>query len=167
MQALYVTPAWACSFLIANFCRTEISEQLVLPQWPPQPCRQRAQRRRGPKIVNLSRTEGWRSPPELVLVKELNIEEALKSPIFVVQKPAAPKNGVEFRQGSIGTIRSSLATSYDVWRRRQFSTNQRPRNYLRYTHTQTDTKSTYCQALLYEQRLQKPILRRILHLKKK
>ena len=54
--------------------------------------------------------------------------------IFVVQKATAPKNGVEFRQGSIGTIRSSLATSYDVWRRRQFSTNQRPRNYL--THTQ-------------------------------
>ena len=53
-----------------------------------------------------------------------------KSSIFVVQKATAPKNGVEFRQGSIGTIRSSLATSYDVWRRRQFSTNQRPRNYL-------------------------------------
>lgn len=60
-----------------------------------------------------------------------------KSSIFVVQKPTAPKNGVKFRQGSIGTIRSSLATSYDVWRRRQFSTNQRPRNYLRYTDTQT------------------------------
>ena len=42
-------------------------------------------------------------------------------------------------------------TSYDIWRRRQFSTNQRPRNYL----THTDTESTYCQALLYEQRLQK------------
>ena len=48
------------------------------------------------------------------VVKELNIEEALKSPIFVVQKAAAPKTGVEFRQGSIGTIRSSLATSYDA-----------------------------------------------------
>ena len=58
------------------------------------------------------------------------------TPIFVVQKATAPKNGAEFRQGSIGTIRSSLATSYDVWRRRQFSTNQRPRNYLRYTHRQ-------------------------------
>ena len=44
------------------------------------------------------------------VVKELNVEEALKSPIFVVQKTAAPKNGVEFRQGSNGTIRSSLAT---------------------------------------------------------
>ena len=37
-----------------------------------------------------------------------------KSSIFVVQKPTAPKNGVEFRQSSIGTIRSSLATSYDL-----------------------------------------------------
>ena len=41
--------------------------ELVLPQWPPQPCRQRAQRRRGPKIVIFSRTEGCRSPSELVL----------------------------------------------------------------------------------------------------
>ena len=51
-------------------------------------------------------------------------------------KATAPKNGVEFRQDSIGTIRSSLATSYDVWRRRQFSTNQRPRNYLTQTNSQ-------------------------------
>ena len=43
-----------------------------------------------------------------------NVDEALKSSIFVVQKAAAPKSGVEFRQGSIGTIRSSLATSYDA-----------------------------------------------------
>ena len=62
-----------------------------------------------------------------------------KSSIFVVQKATAPKNGVEFRQGSIGTIRSSLATSYHIWRRRQFSTNQRPRNYLTHTHTYTHT----------------------------
>ena len=48
------------------------------------------------------------------VVKEVNIKEALKSPIFVVQKPAAPKNDVEFRQGSNGTLRSSLATLYDV-----------------------------------------------------
>ena len=61
-----------------------------------------------------------------------------KSSIFVVQKATAPKNGVEFRQGSIGTIRSSLATSYDVWRRRQFSTNQRPRNYLKLTNSHTN-----------------------------
>ena len=46
------------------------------------------------------------------------VKEALKSSIFVVQKAAAPKTGVEFRQGSNGTIRSSLATSYDVARRR-------------------------------------------------
>ena len=52
------------------------------------------------------------------VVKELNVKEVLKSPIFVAQKAAAPKTGVEFRQGSIGAIRSSLATSYEVWRRR-------------------------------------------------
>ena len=37
----------------------------------------------------------------------------LKSPIFVVQKAAAPKNGVEFRQQSICAIRCSLAIAYD------------------------------------------------------
>ena len=37
--------------------------------------------------------------------------------IFVVQKATAPKSGVEFRQGSIGTISSSLATSCNVWQR--------------------------------------------------
>ena len=36
-----------------------------------------------------------------------------------------------------------------------FSTNQRPRNYL----THPDIESTYCQALLYEQRLQKSNIR--------
>ena len=41
----------------------------------------------------------------------------IKSPIFAVQKAIAPKNGVEFRQGSICAIRSSLPTSCDVWRR--------------------------------------------------
>ena len=35
---------------------------------------------------------------------------------------AAPKNGIEFRQKSIGAIRCSLATSYDGWRRRATST---------------------------------------------
>ena len=39
------------------------------------------------------------------VIKELNVEEVLKSPFFVVQKAAAPKNGVEFRQKSIGAIR--------------------------------------------------------------
>ena len=51
------------------------------------------------------------------VVKELNNKEALKLSIFVVQKAAAPKNGVEFCQGSNGNIRSSLATPYDVSRR--------------------------------------------------
>ena len=43
------------------------SSELVPPQWPPQPCRQWAQLRRGPKIVNFSCTEGCPSPSELVL----------------------------------------------------------------------------------------------------
>ena len=53
---------------------------------------------------------------ELGHLNDLNgdIKEALKSSIFVVQKAAAPKSGVEFRQGSIGTIRSSVATSYNA-----------------------------------------------------
>ena len=33
-----------------------------------------------------------------------DVKEALKSSIFVVQKAAAPKTGVEFCQASIGTI---------------------------------------------------------------
>ena len=55
------------------------------------------------------------------VVEEVNVKEALKSSIFDVQKAAAPKNIVEFRQSSTGIIRSSLATSYDVWRRRATS----------------------------------------------
>ena len=55
------------------------------------------------------------------VVVEVDVEEALKSSIFIVQKAAAPKSGVEFRQDSIGTIRNSLATSYDAWRRRTTS----------------------------------------------
>ena len=61
----------------------------------------------------------------------------LKSSIFVVQKATVPKNGtVAFwiRQNSIGPIRSSLAMSYDAWRRHQFLTNQKPRNDLTQTH---------------------------------
>ena len=55
------------------------------------------------------------------VVVEVDVEKALKSSIFIVQKAAAPKSGIEFRQDSIGTIRSCLATSYDVWRRRAAS----------------------------------------------
>ena len=44
------------------------------------------------------------------VIKEVNVKEALKSSIFVVQKSAIPKIGVEFCQGSIGAIRGSLAT---------------------------------------------------------
>ena len=37
----------------------------------------------------------------------------LKSPIFVAQKAAVPKNGVKFRQKFNGFIRFSLATLYN------------------------------------------------------
>ena len=57
------------------------------------------------------------------VVVEVDVKEALKSSIFIVQKATAPKSGVEFRHDSIGTIRSSLATSYDVSRRRARSPN--------------------------------------------
>ena len=43
-----------------------------------------------------------------------DVKEALKSSIFVVQKADAPKNGIDFCQSSVGTIRSSLAMSPDV-----------------------------------------------------
>ena len=51
----------------------------------------------------------------LDVVEKVDVKGALKSSIFVAQKAAAPKIRVEFRQGSIGTIKSSLATSYSVW----------------------------------------------------
>ena len=54
------------------------------------------------------------------------VKEALKSSIFVVQMAALPKSGVEFRQRSNGTIKSSLATSYDIARCHCISTNQNP-----------------------------------------
>ena len=47
-----------------------------------------------------------------VVLDDLNMS------IFVVQKLALHQNGVEFRQQSIGDIRSSVATLYDVVRRR-------------------------------------------------
>ena len=51
------------------------------------------------------------------------VKKALKSSIFVIQKAAAPKNGVEFCQGFNHTIRSSLATSCDVSGRRAMFSN--------------------------------------------
>ena len=54
-------------------------------------------------------------------MEEVDVKGLLKSSIFVVQKATAPKNGVEFRHGSNGTIKSSLAMSYDVWRLRAMS----------------------------------------------
>ena len=76
------------------------------------------------------------------VVVEVDIKEALKSSIFIVQKAAAPKSGAEFRQGSIGTIRSSLATSCDVARRRATSPNfdQSEALKLSQTDTHTDTQ---------------------------
>ena len=58
------------------------------------------------------------------VVEEVNVKEALKSSIFDVQKAAAPENIVEFRQSSIGTIKSSLATPGDV-ARRHYSCDQK------------------------------------------
>ena len=53
----------------------------------------------------------------------------LKSPIFVVQRAATPKNGVEFRQKSNGAIRCSVAIPYEDVRHRTTSvpllTNQK------------------------------------------
>ena len=40
------------------------------------------------------------------VVVEVDVKEALKSSIFIVQKAAAPKSGVEFRQSSNGTTSS-------------------------------------------------------------
>ena len=92
--------------------------------------------------------------------QELNVKEALQSSIFVIEKAAAPKNGVEFRQGSNGNIRSSLATSCDVLRHRARSPNFDQSEALKLSQTdrQIHRESTYCQALLYEQRLQKSLL---------
>ena len=63
----------------------------------------------------------------------------IKSPIFAVQKAIAPKNGVEFRQGSNGSIRSSLATSCDVSRRRARSPNFDQSEALKLSQTDTHT----------------------------
>ena len=62
--------------------------------------------------------------------KMVDIKDVLKSSISVVQKATAPKSGVEFRQGSIGAIRSSLATSYDASRRclESWIRNERKKN---------------------------------------
>ena len=49
-----------------------------------------------------------------MVFKEVDVKGVLKSSIFVVQRAIAPKIGVEFCQGSIGAISSSVATSYNV-----------------------------------------------------
>ena len=49
------------------------------------------------------------------IVEDIDVKWVLKSSIFVAQKANAPKIGVEFCQGSIGAISSSVATSNDVW----------------------------------------------------
>ena len=41
-------------------------------------------------------------------VESVQLGRLLKSSIFVVQKAAAPRNGVEFHQRSIGALRCSL-----------------------------------------------------------
>ena len=59
--------------------------------------------------------------PHSYVVIEVDVTEALKLSIFVVQRAAAPKKGVDFCQRPIGAIKSSLATSHDVWQRRATS----------------------------------------------
>ena len=49
-------PTFSPSKLVPLFDLHYLSLRSGPPQWPPQPCRQRAQRRRGPKIVIFSRT---------------------------------------------------------------------------------------------------------------
>ena len=61
----------------------------------------------------------------------------LKLSMFVAQRLALHQNEVEFRQLSIGDIRISLATTYNVVRRRTVLLN----NWLT-THSPTD-KVTY------------------------
>ena len=48
------------------------------------------------------------------IVEEVDVKWVLKISIFAVHKANPQKIGVEFRQGSIGAINSSVATSYDV-----------------------------------------------------
>ena len=50
--------------------------------------------------------------------KKSAVEKYCDPKIFEGPKIVTKKIVVEFRQGSIGTIRSGLATSYNVWRRR-------------------------------------------------
>ena len=67
------------------------------------------------------------------VIPEANV---LKSSILVVQRMALHQNGVEFSQQSIGDIRISLATLYDVMRRRV-----RESEFLVYIPTHSPTKS--------------------------
>ena len=58
---------------------------------------------------------------QFFLVNSSYFKIVLKSPIFVLQKPAAPKNGVEFRQKSICAVNCKLTTMYnDRWRSKLF-----------------------------------------------
>ena len=145
MQALYATPAWAYCFYVFTFLILVLSVvqlssafyYLSLRAGPP---------RRPPLFVSSSWSASMTSFNHQAndVIEEVDVKDALKSSIFVVQKAAAPKTGVEFCQGSIGTIRSSLATSYDVWRRRATSPtfDQSEAEKLSLTHTQTENRHT-------------------------
>ena len=72
------------------------------------------------KTVGFSETQGFSKLQvkcNKTKVESDQLGHLLISTIFVVQRAAAPKNGVEFRQKSIGAIRCSVATSYDDVRR--------------------------------------------------
>ena len=51
------------------------------------------------------------------IVEDVDVKWVLKSSIFAVQKTNTPKVDIEFRQGSIGAISSSVAMSYNIWQR--------------------------------------------------
>ena len=129
-------PMFSPSELVHRYGLHYLSFWAGPPQWP--------QWRR--RVTSLSFDLGH--------ISNLNgtVKEALKSSIFVVQKADAPKTGVEFRQGSISTIKSSLDTLYDVWRRCVTSPTFDQSEAKKLSHTgDRRQKTTYWQALLYEQ----------------
>ena len=72
---------------------------------------------------------------------------------------AAPKNGIEFCQKSIGAIRCSLATLYDSWRRRATSPlfcNHRPRTHTPVHVEQASPVKNWGQTMFGSQKMPSP-----------
>ena len=89
------------------------------------------------------------------VIKELNVEEALKSSILVVDKAAAVPLSWSFLNGLLNHVVKVLNVeevlkspffviqkAADVARGLRISTNQRPGNYLTQTHRQTENRHT-------------------------